>query len=75
MAVTKLKESSGKLLRYRGYIIRKRESEEEVRYDIIDPTKDKKTPVWSDCASETEAKLWINSDIAGKSESLKESNR
>lgn len=73
MAVVKLNESENKLFRYRGYVIRKRESDGETRYDIINPEKDKKSPVWTDCGSMDEAKLWINSDIAGKDECLEES--
>lgn len=74
--VSKITESPQKEKRqfsYRGYIIRKRESDGESLYDIINPKVDKKTPVWTDCGSVDEAKLWINSDKAGKLESLSES--
>ena len=76
--LTPVKESSqNKSFRYRGYIIRKRQdlNSGETRFDIINPAVDKKSPVWTDCGSADEAKLWINSDKAGKSESLNESDQ
>lgn len=76
--LTPVKESSqNKSFRYRGYIIRKRQdlNSGETRFDIINPAIDKKSPVWTDCGSMDEAKLWINSDKAGKSEGLNESNQ
>lgn len=76
--LSKITESSqNKSFRYRGYIIRKRQdlNSGETRFDIINPDVDKKSPVWTDCGSADEAKLWINNDKAGKSESLNESGQ